>query len=448
MSDTSTRRRLSDLLRQPREDMGVEAKAWLDLTGNPEHKAVLAKALLALANHGGGFVLLGFDDTPTGLAPSLPRPPTLDGFGQDIVNGIVQAFADPPFHCTVSFVPSPTGDIHPIISVPGGHRVPIRAKKGGPNNATVVMHSVYIRRPGPKSEVPQTAQEWDDLFARCLAAQRDQLLDSIRNILSGFATVEPPPGAGATLDAWTSESRSRWEALVGGLAPDDGRRCPLGRYWFSYELDGDVRPVSVPHLREVMERSTVRHSGWSPWWVPNRGAIVPYYKDDALECWLGHDGTRDAAHSDFWRVSPKGRGFLMRGYQEDGPDAAKRVGSPGTVFDLILPIWRVGEALLNIQSLATNLGAADSTLLFRAQYEGLARRELKSVSGDLWDDGGGTAKDDVATLETVVPVGSISANLPEIVHPLLEPLYARFGLYRLSMELVRSELAKMRSNRY
>ena len=37
------------------EELGVEHKGWIDLTSK-EHKATLAKAAIALANHGGGFI--------------------------------------------------------------------------------------------------------------------------------------------------------------------------------------------------------------------------------------------------------------------------------------------------------------------------------------------------------------------------------------------------------
>lgn len=43
---------LGDLVRHPREDLHIEVKSWLDL-GNEDHKADLAKAIMALANHGG-----------------------------------------------------------------------------------------------------------------------------------------------------------------------------------------------------------------------------------------------------------------------------------------------------------------------------------------------------------------------------------------------------------
>ncbi|MDP6818944.1 MAG: hypothetical protein QF449_13000 [Alphaproteobacteria bacterium] len=53
-------RRLADLLSDPRETLGVELKVWLDIVDNAEHKAILAKAIIALANHGGGHVIFGF----------------------------------------------------------------------------------------------------------------------------------------------------------------------------------------------------------------------------------------------------------------------------------------------------------------------------------------------------------------------------------------------------
>lgn len=52
-------RELQPLISEPREELGVEYKDWLDLKTN-EHKATLAKAAIALANHGGGFIVIGF----------------------------------------------------------------------------------------------------------------------------------------------------------------------------------------------------------------------------------------------------------------------------------------------------------------------------------------------------------------------------------------------------
>jgi predicted HTH transcriptional regulator len=47
-------------------------KEWLDIVGNNDHRAILAKALIALANQGGGFVVVGFTDQG---APAANSPP-------------------------------------------------------------------------------------------------------------------------------------------------------------------------------------------------------------------------------------------------------------------------------------------------------------------------------------------------------------------------------------
>lgn len=452
MSNTPANRRLPDLLVDPREDLDVEAKGWLDLVGSNEHKATLAKALLALANHGGGFVLIGFEETDRGLAPAAARPTTLDAYTQDHVNGIVQSYAEPPFHCAVHHVQGPTGAIHPVVAVPGGHRVPIRARRGGPGNATVQMHAIYVRRPGPQSEVPQSGAEWDALLGRCLAARRDELLSNMRDLLLGTVPQAPQAQAeGERLNRWVEACLARWKELVAGLPADDPRRCPRGRYWFAYQLRGDFRRLPLPEFHDALARSNVRHTGWSPWWVPTRPGITPYVRDGAVECWLGRDGDRaftDAAHADFWRVSPEGFGFLLRGYDEDGPEVAARGFVPGRTFDLTLPIWRAGEALLNAERLAANLGGEGTTMAFRAQYEGLIGRELTVIARDRVLFERRTSNEDTATLDTLVPVTSISPNLVEVVHPLLAPLYAIFDFFRLSPDLVSGELTRMRNNRY
>ena len=50
----------------PTEDLDAEYKGWLDLHKEPD-RANLAKAVIALANHGGGVIVLGFEELPTGL---------------------------------------------------------------------------------------------------------------------------------------------------------------------------------------------------------------------------------------------------------------------------------------------------------------------------------------------------------------------------------------------
>lgn len=451
-----SRERLRDLLVDPREALDFEVKNWLDLRTSNDDKATFAKAVLALANHGGGFIALGLIETDAGVEEAEGRPATLDGYSQDLINGIVQNYCDPPFHCAVHIVANPAGAIFPIVIVPGGHRVPVRARRAGPNGNTVQNNAIYIRKPGPRSEMPQSAQDWDDLLARCLRNRRDEMFDQIRDLITGAVPqVEHPPEP-ARLDEWITQSRQRWTELTGPLPEHAGPRMPHGRYCFAYEVSGERQQIAPAQFPEVLRRSAVRHTGWPPFWFPTHAGIEPYPIDGAVECWLGGDPQtppeqRDAAHSDFWRIHPDGLAFLLRGYQEDGMEE-QRPGRapvpPASAFDITLPVWRTGEALLQARSLAANLFEGPTTIRFVAMYEGLAGRSLVSIDNrrHVWD--GRTARQDNITLQTNIDAQAIDPNLPEIVHPLLSPLYALFDFFELPMQLVVDELARMRAGNF
>lgn len=448
-----SRERLSDLLIDPREDLGLEFKGWLDLRCNEDHKATLAKAMLALANHGGGFVVLGLTETPAGAIEAEGRPATFDCYEQDFINGIVQRYCEPSFHCSVHVVANPTGLQFPVVVVPGGHRVPIRAKRSGPNGNIVADNAIYVRKPGPRSEVPNTPQEWDSLLARCLLNRRDELLDQMRDLLLGVVPQSSAPPAPSRLDQWIASCESRWQQLLATLPPDAGPRCVHGYYWFAYEIEGDVRPVELANFLPVLRDSVSRNTGWPPFWVPTRAGIAPYPIDGAVECWIGGDPSadpseRDPAHSDFWRISPDGLAFLLRGFEEDSlgmTQNGRPPPEPGTVFDVTLPVWRIGDAMLHAASLAANMTEGAAVLNVAVRYVGLAGRSLTSVSGRRWVWDGRITRQDSITLKTRVDASSVGPNLAEIIQPLLAPLYGLFDFAELPMELVTEELGRLRS---
>lgn len=451
-----SRERLQDLLVDPREDLDFELKNWLDLRNSNDDKATFAKAVLALANHGGGFIALGLTEGDAGVEEAGGRPATFDGYSQDIVNGIVQNYSDPPFHCAVHLVENPAGAIFPIVIVPGDHRVPVRARRAGPNGNTVQNNAIYIRKPGPRSEMPQSAQDWDDLLARCLRNRRADMFDQIRDLIIGAVPQAEQPPEANRLDAWIAQSRQRWAELTRVLPENAGPRMPHGRYSFAYEISGESRQVAPAQLPEVLRRAVVRHTGWPPFWYPTREGIAPYPIDGAVECWLGGDPQtppeeRDAAHSDFWRIHPNGLAYLLRGYQEDGMEE-KRPGQapaiPASAFDVTLPVWRTGEALLHARSLAANLFEGHTTIRFVAIFEGLSGRSLVSIGNRRDIREGRISRQDSITLETHIDAQAIELNLPEIVHPLLSPLYALFDFFELPMRLVADELARMRAGNF
>ena len=411
---------------------------------------------MALANHGGGFILLGFEDGPEGLVEADNRPNPMTAYSQDVVNGAVQRYCEPSFHCEVRFVASPSGSVFPVVKVPGGHRVPVRAKASGPGDKIIRQNDIYVRKPGPKSEVPRSAREWEELLSRCLENRRDELASQIRRMLAGLDPRAQPQDRNERLDRWAQECFRRWSELVEGLPAEVGSRFPHGHYSFAYEVVGGAGNMELQELPDVLRASVVRHSGWPPFWYPTRKGIEPYAFDGAVECWLGGDEEGEviegnAAYSDFWRIAPDALAYLIRGYDEDGWDmdrAGVRPVPPRSVFDVNLPVWRAGEALLHAARFGETLLGHPATIRFAAHYTGLSGRSLVSVASPRWLLSRRYVSRE-ESIRRVVEVESegIAANLPEIVQELLAPLYTLFGFFKLPPTLVAEELEKMRSGR-
>ncbi|NVJ14290.1 helix-turn-helix domain-containing protein [Myxococcus sp. AM010] len=440
-------RRLADLLRDPRETLEVELKGWLDITNNQEHRATLAKAIIAIANHGGGFVIIGFKNSEDGVTEAQGRPATLVTYTPDTVNSVVNYFIDPTFHCDMQIVTRPGTELtYPVITIPGGHQAPIKAKRSGPGGQGIQLNTYYVRRPGPQSEQPQTGREWDTLIHRCISNARDNLLDRFRSILAGGASTPVETDLDRAAH-WLDNSLARWRKVTEPLPPDHTARLQHGRYAVGYQIIGDIRPRQGTALLETLQRGVVKHTGWPPFWVPTKPEIAPYPFEGNAECWLGRNREgRDPAHSDFWRASPQGQFFLIRGYEEDGWKNSHT--SPGTAFDITLPTWRTGEILLHAASMAQQFEDSQAQIIFIAEWTGLTNRELVSFGNrrrPLFESY--RARQDLYRTSIAVQADQISDTLPELVDRIVRPLYELFDFFPLPATLVTEELMELRGTR-
>jgi hypothetical protein len=434
---------LGQLLRYPREDLRVEFKNWLDFS-NELARADVAKAILALANWGGGYVVLGFEEIDGQHTPVVNHLPSLSAYSQDAVSDIVARYADPPFQCAVHHVRHPDeGGLFPVIVVPGGHRVPIRAKRDDPERKHVRAHSYYIRRAGPSSDQPQNAQEWGDLMKRCLLASREDLLASFRHVLYGVA--EPPEPKPKPDDArlWEAECSERFDALVSTqLADEQPSRYAHGVWTASYVLQGDfVHPDQI-ELLDILRQVSGHETGWPPWWVPTRDGIGPYPINGIIECWIKESRFADGAHSDFWRASPEGRLFLVRGHHEDSEGGFE----PGAALVYSSAIWEVGQVLLHLGRFAAGV-RAEGTATVRLHWGGLLNRRLSSWRGGAYDFPKRICRQNAVESEVTVDVRAIDDALPELVATITKPLFMAFDFYIPPQQLYQREIDQLRHSR-
>ena len=110
---------LVGLLANPRERLDVEIKSWLDLSDN-RHRAKLAQAAIALANHGGGIIILGMKEDKSQTSGYVSEKSKCERYTGDQVNSAIGKYADPTFDCELHFACHPeTAVEHAFLLVPG-----------------------------------------------------------------------------------------------------------------------------------------------------------------------------------------------------------------------------------------------------------------------------------------------------------------------------------------
>lgn len=308
-----------------------------------------------------------------------------------------------------------------------------------------------MRRPGPNSEEPRTAEEWDRLTERCLQNRKEELLDALRSIMAGTLPTAAPttPSRLDQLRRFEEQAIIHWENLVAHLPADVPPRLGLGYYDLGFAIDGEFESPSLSTLRAIIQREVRNHSGWPPFLTISRPPYRPKAVDGAVQCWMGPDEDGSYAqpsHHGFWRIAPEGFLFTRRGYSEDG---GYRSTVPGTTFDITTPTWRLGEAILEASYIARALGASDANLICRGRWTGLSGRSLVSIGNPnrLLFEGRASGQDEHESVETIA-VSALPDALPEIVHAMLASVYQLFDFFELPTTLVAEELAEMRKNTY
>jgi hypothetical protein len=431
------------------ESLDVEIKNWLGGLGSNDEKSKLAKEIIALANNGGGFLFVGFDDA---LPHNEIEPPVgvYEAFSQDAITSIADKYIDPPIQCEVRYVTPPQSEIvHPIIVVPGQHRTPLFAKSGSPDSKTLVPGIVYTRRPGGKSEPIRTQDDWEKLLDRLVKARQSDQLSAIREILEPnnaiLANVDQ-----RNLDDWTLDSYESWNKSFSnqGVLADDPRQLAGGSYAVSFHIAG-LAVDDMSDLKEFLETGRRKYSGWPPFVALHGAPNRPYINGNCIEAHI-LDAYNGPAHADFWRLSNDGRGFLIRGMQEDedGYGSNMYPGPPKPAFDWVLPIYRMTEVLFFIRDLSSNFGGTETDFELLVDYRNMAGRSLcqQSFKYTLFD--GGISRSDIIKSYIQGRVSNIDASINELLYALLAPVYTHFDFTKLPKALVNNVVNDVRAYNY
>jgi hypothetical protein len=441
---TTTPGDVRDLVEAPCRALEVEYKSWRNLD-HAEDRAELARDIAALANHGGGFIVFGFQERT--LTPDDTDPFRTNCTSERIAT-IVRAYLDPPVQCEVVSVMSEMGVVHPVVRVAGHGATPVCVRQDGPVVGGVKLierGAFYIRKhgpvavgrpigvPTPQSNRIEIPQDWAPLIRRCVRRDREALLGMLEAAIEGRGAT---PDLAQLLLTWHRAARAAFLPLVSRSPVADSlvRRHYALSYGFDLIRPETLEPAQLADAlrRTVFELQPQFRSGWNMFDPPYRRAVQarfvldPTSGDDAQDFletgWLRDRNPGETA--DFWRVSPRGLATIIRGYAEDMTQSPPLPPiRPGTCLSPSTLAQEVAELVCHARAFA-RLFSGVRRVAFRCEWWGLEGRELFDQDAR-WAQRG-PAVDDRRVAVLQVPVATLAQAWPEVVAQLIAPVLRAF----------------------
>jgi hypothetical protein len=440
---------IKELLTRLTEGLNVEVKNWID-PDRPDGAAKIVKAVLALRNRNGGYLIIGFDDET--LKPdAINRPADVRAvFQLDKIQSLISRYSSDLFEIGLAY-PERDGLEYPVIAVPEGVRKPVAAKGDlfdhTARKKLVQYGDVYFRTlasNGTPSTAVARPQDWAEILDICFDNREADIGRFLRRHLgadlpafaaalakaAGRSTPPPPPLIDKTR-ALLDDGDSRFGAALRARPNPTEVDERFGTWSVALVID-PPRVDQVPDVNffNVIASSNPQYTGW-PAWLDSRNAAdlsaAPKVKGNVWETLIV--SLRSWSHHvDFFRMDPQGQFYLGRVLQDDLSEKVK----PNTALDPILAILRTAEVMAVGLAFGKALGCdPDSTLLaFGFRWTRLRGRYLESWANPMVPlSTTDPSHDDRAETFVEMPLITPVSAIAPYVEQALRPLFALFGGY-------------------
>lgn len=456
--------RVQELIENPSESLAVELKRWID-PASREGQAKIIRTVLALRNYGGGYLVIGFDDSSK--KPDFANTPQRveELFNIDRIQGVISRFSSENFEVKVLF-PRLNAQPYPVIAVPSGVRTPVASKSDlfCDNNSSKFISSgdVYVRTLN-SNNTPSTSKakwnDWPNIVEVCFDNREADIgrfmrrhfsqvnPENFKNLLVELATsFEKEVGVEELLLNILQEGKLRFDSAVEERSL---RVAEHGAWEVALIILGDVPKYSADlSFLNLLESSNPQYTGWPVWLNSRRFSdpdMHPYVFNGAWESLIADLSSGWSNHLDFMRLNPTGRFYLRRALEDDIL-AVERAPQPLTELDFALPVRRVAETIAVGIAFAKGMACdpSGSVLSFAFRWSRLQSRKLSARSSpDRIFFSGGRAYQDEVTSFVNVPLDTPLSALAEYVKQTVQPLFAVFDGFSLGNEMIEEETIRI-----
>jgi hypothetical protein len=445
--------RLDSLVSRLSEGLNVEIKTWIDPKAD-ESIAKITKAVIALYNRNGGYLIIGFDNKT--LLPDQEGAPhdVKAAFHVDIIQGIVSRYSSLSIEIQVGFVER-EGLLYPVIAVPQGVTVPAAATKdlhGQDRKKPLIREdTVYFRTLGSNG-TPSTsaikAADWRDLLEICF----DNREAGIGRFLRRQLGIEGANFFSSTLKDTSLQARTRSilqegaryrDLSIAGRILDPSAQVLLQRgSWevaLVFDPPKDVEDSNKDFLARV-DSANPEYTGWPAWLVStnfHNTADRPYKRETAWESLVLGSSSE---YLDFYRMHARGQFYQSRVLRDDLTAKVE----PGTALDPCITVFLVAEVIAVGLRFANALDFdADAKLGFMFRWNGLRGRHI-----DHWADIGVYSRHQETREDSIesyveVPADTPASSIAPYVQRATSRLLGSFAGFELKSDVIEIEVNRL-----
>lgn len=442
---SNLKRKVELRLREPEESEALELKCWMDLRENNRAKNTVAREVAALANSGGEWLVFGIDDKTLDIDPKTPED--IAGFDRDLINGFIEPRVDPAVHCRVVHAKHQDSGRHVLaVSVPGHSGVPHMMRKGGDteDGEHFEPHEVLIRKPGPKSEKPHTAQEWRRLLTNCVVKLQSELMPAIE---LRAADPEDHDTAKATDRRDVIALRdSLFASLIRPIEQSwsyiQASPFAKGRVSLSFMRVREGKTFAPDDLTAALREIPQSKLILNPWCADFRGADKPRVSElgDAVRCYIDFESSTGTSRLEFWYADEHLSLCYITPFAED---CGSYDLEPGTALRLDHNAVLIQESLFVLQGLLDRVDADSREYVANVHWHGLKDRVLFKPTWSSEYEQRGQAHVESASTFAKFNANELRSEHVGVIRDLLTPLAVEFDDFTLSSDYVRQQLLRL-----
>lgn len=294
---------------------GVEGKD-LDYKGpcawdgyDKKTRCELVKDILALANTGGGWLVIGVRETGTSFTPDGVSDGQAASFETTQVNTFLNNYADPPINTSIH-KPEVGGKRFIAIGVPGFSDTPHICQKEFPGVLTAP--TLYVRTSNNESAPIKSSADFRSIVERATRNRADSILESVRAVLT-HGVVERGPSDREQFEIHVSEAQKRCDKMNPHQTKGYGyRECVFYPAFFIAER------FDLPTLKSMALNASVNFWGrpflYAKETLPD---LITAIQDGYQGAQIGQSVVDDSDELHFWQLRQSGMLYVKEVLPED-----------------------------------------------------------------------------------------------------------------------------------